>query len=499
MNTSIAIVGTGLLGRIVAFELARQGHDLVLFDRGNPEASDSCGYAGAGMLAPYSEMEVSEPAIFDLAQDSLGLWQGLLKNLSQKVFFQKAGSLVVAHHRDAGQLKQFTARVTAQVMSKNESGLFLQQLHNHEITQLEPQLEHKFNQAVYLPEEGQVDNRQLLVALANEIKMRNIPWHHHTEAQVGQHFALVNGEKRIFEMVIDCRGLGARHDLPSLRGVRGEIIDVYAPDVAINRPIRLVHPRYAIYVVPRENHRFLIGATTIESDDMRPITVQSALELLSAAFSLHAGFAEASIMETRVNCRPAFPNNVPQFVYQPGLIRLNGLYRHGFLLAPKLAALLIDLLKTGALENRFDFLIKNLHEKSQATAIMRNHKKSEGAVDPISESEVVRKTGKYLTRIKMPTDGVSAPVSTCQPGDRFAPAKTLPALDRQSSIQLVVNGQTVALPENVTVRDALDNLGFAQDSIALALDGSFLARHQWSEQILRSGQSLEIIAPMQGG
>jgi glycine oxidase len=156
-----------------------------------------------------------------------------------------------------------------------------------------------------------------------------------------------------FDWVLDTRGLGARADIVGLRGVRGELIVVNAPEVHLNRPIRLMHPRYPLYVVPRENDRFLIGATSIESEDLSPVTVQSALELLSAAFSLHPGFAHASIEEMRVNCRPALADNCPRIFYQPGLIRVNGLHRHGFLVSPKLVDLVVKFLSTGAIEPSF--------------------------------------------------------------------------------------------------------------------------------------------------
>ena len=141
--------------------------------------------------------------------------------------------------------------------------------------------------------------------------------------------------------------MGAKENLPNLRGVRGEIISVKTRDVHLLRPIRLMHPRYPLYIVPRPFKHFLIGATSIESDDDKPMTVQSALELLSAAFVVHPGFAEATILELVVGCRPAFPDNLPKIIYQKGLIRINGLYRHGFLIAPAIVEYASQFLETG--------------------------------------------------------------------------------------------------------------------------------------------------------
>lgn len=150
-----------------------------------------------------------------------------------------------------------------------------------------------------------------------------------------------------FDVVCDCRGLGARDLFPDLRGVRGELIYLHAPEVEIIRPIRLIHPRYRLYIVPRPNNVYIIGASEIESEEMSPISVRTTLELLSAAYSVHPGFAEARITGSSVNCRPAFSDNLPRISYREGLLSINGLYRHGFLLAPILAEGATSIIENG--------------------------------------------------------------------------------------------------------------------------------------------------------
>ena len=95
-----------------------------------------------------------------------------------------------------------------------------------------------------------------------------------------------------------------------------------------------MHPRYRIYIVPRPNHRYVVGATEIESEDQSNMSVRSSLELLSAVYSVHPGFGEARIANTLTNCRPALGDNLPRIETETGLTRINGLYRHGYLLAP---------------------------------------------------------------------------------------------------------------------------------------------------------------------
>lgn len=123
---------------------------------------------------------------------------------------------------------------------------------------------------------------------------------------------------------------------------------VHAPEVTLQRPTRLVHPRYPIYIAPKEDHLFVIGATEIESDDLSPASVRSALELMSAAYAVHSGFAEARIVEIATQCRPTLPDNLPAVRQSaPRVLEINGLYRHGFMIAPAMLDVVLQLLSTG--------------------------------------------------------------------------------------------------------------------------------------------------------
>ena len=112
---------------------------------------------------------------------------------------------------------------------------------------------------------------------------------------------------------------------------------VRTDEIALSRPVRLLHPRHPIYVVPRADGVFMIGATMVESAATGGVTVRSALELLSVAHALHPAFGEAEILELTAGIRPAFADNMPRVVEAEGRLFVNGLYRHGFLLAPALA------------------------------------------------------------------------------------------------------------------------------------------------------------------
>ena len=116
-----------------------------------------------------------------------------------------------------------------------------------------------------------------------------------------------------------------------------------------SRPVRLIHPRWPLYVIPRGDGRFMLGATSIEAQDSG-VSVRSALELLGAAYAVHPAFAEARIVEFGSALRPAFPDNLPRISIEKD-IAVNGLYRHGFLLAPALAELVLGYVERGVIDN----------------------------------------------------------------------------------------------------------------------------------------------------
>ena len=225
------------------------------------------------------------------------------------------------------------------------------------MAQVEPALAQRFAQGMYLPGEGQLDNRQLLAALAQEMEKLGVTAHWNCPKNPDDIHLGAN------EWLLDCRGLGARPQWPALRGVRGEVVRIHAPDVTLQRPTRLVHPRYPIYIAPKQGHVYVTGATEIESEDLSEPSVRSALELLSAAYAVHPGFAEARILEITAQCRPTLPDNLPAIRQTaPRTLEINGLYRHGYMIAPAMLDVVLEVLESGqsALASSFDLSLQLL-------------------------------------------------------------------------------------------------------------------------------------------
>ncbi len=330
----IAVVGSGLVGRLLAWQLS-QHHQITLYDKDFKTAKHSAGFIAAAMLAPVAESVIASQLVVGLGQLSVKLWPNILSQLKQPVFYQQAGSLILAHAQDRGDLTSFCQRL------KLQDGLT--QVNSQQIAELEPQIQGRFHQGVWLENEAQIDNRALYQALLHALVNAGVQQIETTHADITDNRVYANGEQTDFDWVFDCRGLGAQVDLKKLRGVRGEVARVYAPEVKLNRPIRLLHPRYPIYIVPKPNHEYVIGATEIESDSDKAMTVRSALELLSAAYSVHSGFAEAQITSLDAGLRPSLPDNEPAIITDGKCIRINSLYRHGYLLAPAVIAHALNL------------------------------------------------------------------------------------------------------------------------------------------------------------
>ena len=323
-DSPVSIIGAGIAGAWQALLFAKAGHAVTLHERSDEALMLSTSHWAGGMLAPYCESEVAEPIISRLGLASLDLWR---RELPDTPF---NGSLVVAHVRDRGDYERFARRTSD-----------YQRLDAGQLAALEPSLEGRFRDGLFYPAEGHVEPRRVLPQLHQRIIAAGGTIKFNSEVKSGD----LDG------LVIDCRGLAARDVEPELRGVKGEMILIETAEVRLARPVRLMHPRWPLYVIPREDNLFMLGATSIETEDWG-VSVRSALELLGAAYTVHPAFGEARILEFGSGERPAYPDNLPRITIGPAdEIRVNGLYRHGFLIAPALAQATLNYVQRGQIDN----------------------------------------------------------------------------------------------------------------------------------------------------
>jgi len=204
------------------------------------------------MLAPNCEKETAELIVRDLGRRGLALWRATYPGAVAN------GTLVVALQRDRAELDRF-ARMTEGH----------QRLSPAELAAAEPALVDRFAGGLYYADEGHLSPEPALHFLLEQAQA------------AGADVRLSESEfPTDADLVIDCRGLAAKGDLPNLRGVRGERIVVKSREVNFSRPVRLLHPRFPVYVVPWGKGVYMIGATVFESAETGQISLRSALDLL---------------------------------------------------------------------------------------------------------------------------------------------------------------------------------------------------------------------------
>lgn len=325
----VAIVGGGVAGLVAALELSARGIASTVYDA---RRSEGCSLKAGGMLAPLSELDLADPEIARLGLDAPVRWEAILGPPAQGDLWNRQGSLLLAHRPEWPLLTQLLQRARASGLASA-----LRDVDAEEIAALEPWTDGRIRRGLFIPAEGVVHPEATLPALRRLAEARGIVMRDGVEVEeLAPYRIRVSGTSHACAAVLDCRGLGARHEQP-LRGVRGEFMVLRSAHVRLGRPVRLMHPRYPLYVIPRPDGRIYVGATQLESEDPGAAHVRSALELLSALYSLDPGFADASIERFGVGLRPAYVDNHPRVVVEPGLVRLNGLFRHGWLLAPRLS------------------------------------------------------------------------------------------------------------------------------------------------------------------
>jgi glycine oxidase len=307
----VLIRGAGVAGLTLAHELQARAVHVEIAETAARAGGGASWFAG-GMLAPWCERESAPDTVLALGRTAADWWDAALPG-----HVIRKGTLVVAPPRDTGELARFAARTCG-----------CDWLDADDITALEPDLAGRFRKALFFREEAHLDPRRAIAALHDKLRAIGVRFHFE---------AAPDFSDAGFDHVVDCTGPHAIGQAAKLRGVRGEMLMLETSDVRLSRPVRLLHPRIPLYIVPRGDRRFMVGATMIETDDPGPISARSLMELLNAAYTLHPAFGEARVIETGAGVRPAYLDNLPRFSVDGVTIRVNGFYRHGFLLAPFIA------------------------------------------------------------------------------------------------------------------------------------------------------------------
>lgn len=331
------IIGAGLLGRLAAFFLNKSGYEVNVYEKSESKPATgqlrSAAFTSAGMLSPLSEKESGGDLIYDLGYKSMKIWPKIDSSLTQLLGnglgLKILGSLFICSPNE----EPYTRRLF------NKLSFYKDPINRKKIKTLEPNLSGNFK--IWLVEdEGHLNP---LIAMESLYKgtligknKEKIKWNfNYPIYDFGPGWIKGKTKKFFFDWVFDFRGVSAKEE--KIRGVRGEnFILNTSHGFELFHPIRFVHPRHRVYLVPVSSDKILVGSTEIESEDLSPVTLQSTLDLLGIAKYIFPELAEARIISTDVNLRPASYDNLPLVKLEDGLAIVNGLYRHGWLVAPAL-------------------------------------------------------------------------------------------------------------------------------------------------------------------
>jgi glycine oxidase len=347
----VAVVGAGLIGCSVAYELAKRGVAVTVFDHAEPARAAS--WAGAGMLAPFSE-ELPDPAMLAFCRAALAAYPAFVDELHERsgvdARFRRAGTIHVA--LDEAQLAVLSARAPTYRANGGEVSV-LDRAATHE---REPLLARDLAGALLVANEAQVDNRRLGRALIAACERLGVRFERVEGVVLEADARRVRGLRtaRGFAaapVVVNAAGAwaGALAGVPAaaqvpVRPVAGEMLALAVPAGALRALVWLGHR----YLVPRDDGRLLVGATVEERGFDARVTAGGVRDLLSAALAAAPALASFALVETWAGLRPGSHDGRPYLgpTALEGYLLATGHYRNGILLAPAtgraLASLIVD-------------------------------------------------------------------------------------------------------------------------------------------------------------
>jgi glycine oxidase len=351
----VAIIGAGAVGLGIAWRLAARA-EVVIFDRGKAGAGAS--HAAAGMLAACCEAEPGEEALVALGRDSQARWpafaEELLRVSGVDVELRREGTLVLALTADD------QGEILHRLEFQRRLDLPLEWLSAAATRAREPHLAGKIAGSVFSPQDHQVDNRKLTLALRIAAGAAGATIHEYRgvkEISVhGGHangVVLEDGTRIAADLVVLAAGAWSRSIAglppdrrPPVRPVKGQMFALRMDAAA---PL-LHHVLWApgAYLVPRRDGRLIVGATVEEKGFDDKITAGGMLTLLEAAWRAIPAIEELPIDEIWVGHRPGSRDDAPVLGRGPleGLFYATGHHRNGILLAPvtadAMAKLILD-------------------------------------------------------------------------------------------------------------------------------------------------------------
>src|SRR5580692_8007621 len=349
MSADAIIVGAGLIGCGIAYELAKRGASVTVYDRAEPASAAS--WAGAGMLAPFSE-EVVDPALLALCAASLRAYPAFVDELRDRTGvdaqLRHEGTLHVAFD-DAAD-----GALAAQCEAFVRNGAVASVLDRDATLAREPMLGGNVRGAVYVSNEAHVDNRRLGRALVAACTDAGVRFERTAGVVLEADARRVRGIRTEHGFlaagtVVNAAGAwaGGLAGVPeaariAVRPVAGEMLALAVPKGFTRGLVWSQH----VYLVPRDDGRLLIGATSLEREFDVRVTARGVQSLLDVALRIAPVLGTFALVETWAGLRPASHDGRPYLgrTSIDGYFVAAGHYRNGILLTPVTAQALAALI-----------------------------------------------------------------------------------------------------------------------------------------------------------
>lgn len=350
----ILIVGGGVAGLAIGWRLAAGGCQVEVLERGLAGRGSS--WAAAGMLAATAESEMRDDKCAHLAHAGRAAWPEFAAELEKvsgiSLGYRECGAFLVAQSdRRAGELQSVARALSA----RGQNVVWHPQ---EEIVRLEPLLSSKIKGALYAPDDAQVDNRQLSMALARAFKTTGGILREHCDVRAldvkhGAVTGVVTADGIILaDKVVIAAGAWSNNIdgiddgvLPPILPAKGQMTAI-APPEGMAMPNHLIWGEEIVYLVPR-SESLLIGATVEDTGFETSVSRETLEELIARATQLVPSLSSWHVVESWAGLRPRTPDDAPVLGATPvaGLFVASGQYRNGILFAPVLADMIQSLLQ----------------------------------------------------------------------------------------------------------------------------------------------------------
>jgi glycine oxidase len=369
-RADVAVLGGGVAGLSAARELARRGYGVVVLESGAVCGAGSSG-AAAGMLAPQAEADCADE-LFELLSASREMYPAFAAALGEEsgidIELDRTGTLYLSFKEEDEE------EVEKRFAWQTRAGLEVERLTATEARELEPQVSPRVRSALRFPRDWQVENRQLVRALAASaaafgVRVLTGAQAYGVRVTAGRAVGVETSEgavsagavvlaagawssqlKQFSPEVEGEVGGAALADDPRVEPVRGQVLCFRRPDSQTPFVRHVIYsPRG--YVVPRRDGRLLAGSTTERAGFDCRVTEEAAAAIRSHVSEIAPAVASLAPVDSWAGLRPRAADGWPvlgESAEVENLFYATGYYRNGILLAPASGEIIASLVAGGA-------------------------------------------------------------------------------------------------------------------------------------------------------